>query len=216
MHDLVKIFGTNIKAMEILSLIHGLKRVVRQGFYDQEIEQVKKYCTDHNLFLVRSEFKVILEDIEKDFSNKGIYVDKDDPREGMYFYYISKDELLAYSAAMYEINSDDYNLGVILGYPKCCIDFFLKHKEVQQGLSYNYEKPILENSNGVEFPFYTNIFQRHKDICLISHFPCSLNCSESIELAKANFNLLEKDISEEVRKGLFGEVLLHDKKIIFR
>ena len=106
------VFLTRIKSLEILSLLNNIKPVVRQGFYDDELARVKRFCRDNNLFLVESEFKVL--PFETGFSDKGQMVKKDN-KDAMSFVYISKDELLANTAALFEIKQDHLNLGKILG-----------------------------------------------------------------------------------------------------
>ena len=120
------IFGSQIKAQEILFLLHDLKAVVRQGFSEQELPAIVDFCKKNNLFLVKSRFKVLFADQEK-FSNKGLRVTETDQRQGMLFVYISKDERKALLAAYAEQINDHQQLGKLLGYPQCCVDFFCKN-----------------------------------------------------------------------------------------
>ena len=120
----MNIFGSKTKSEEILYLLHDLKEVVRQGYYEEELEPVENFCKENNLFLVRSRFKIQLSDghvraVSKSkireetvpdsshephsahlpigvhhYTNKGKRVDETE--QGMYFVYISKDEKLAY------------------------------------------------------------------------------------------------------------------------
>ncbi len=165
-------FTSKSKAQEIVLLLHDAKDVVRQGFYEQELVPVEKFCKEHSLFLVKSKFKVILTD-ENNFTNKGLRIPETDPQLGMYFVYISKDETKAYLASYYELINNHRDFGLLLGYPECCVDFFCRN------FSENNTNLQLKPTNP-----YTNITQRDEDAVLLSHFPCSSECEKSIEIGR--------------------------------
>jgi len=171
-------FGSKTKAQEILLLLHDAKKVVRHGFYEQELPRVEKFCNEQNLIIVKSKFKVLLAD-ETSYSNKGIRIPGDDKRPGMYFVYISKDEQKAWLASYYELMANDRDLGILLGYPHCCVDFFCKR------FSENNPNLQLKPTNP-----YTNLTKREQDCVLLSHFPCNSECPESIVLAKNYLNVI--------------------------
>lgn len=177
---LTPLFTSRTKAQEILLLLHDAKEVVRQGFYEQELPAVEQFCRQNNLYLVKSKFKVILTD-ENNFTNKGLRIPGNDPRAGMYFVYISKNETKAYLASYYELIDDHRKLGLLLGYPQCCVEFFCRN--------------FSENNTNLELQptkIYTNISKRDEDAVLLSHFPCSSDCEKSIGLGKRYLAVLEK------------------------
>ncbi|MBT4935484.1 DUF483 domain-containing protein [Candidatus Woesearchaeota archaeon] len=178
---LISIFGSKTKAQEILLIQKNVKDVVRQGFYEQELLKVEQYCKKKNLFCIRSKFKIVLAD-DTGYSNKGFRVPEQDARQGMYFVYISRDEEKAWLAAYYELINNHTDLGLLLGYPECCVKFF--------STQFNEH-----NSNPEHVPtnHFTNITKRDKDAVLISHFPCSSECEKSIELAKTYLAVLTKE-----------------------
>jgi len=168
--------------------------VVRQGFYTAELPAVERFCKDQDLFLVKSKFKVLLDEKEERFSNKCIRIREDDPRQGMYFVYISKDERQSLLACYAEMMNRNKELGELLGYPCCCIEFFCKN--------FNQDKTNLELK---PTNVWTNLSKREKDCVLLSHFPCSSECSFSIELAKKYFEVIRKvdpKRAEEIMKVL--------------
>lgn len=172
------IFGSKTKAQEILFLICGVKEVVRQGFYQREFLVVEKFCQENNLYCIKSNFKVLFADEEK-YSNKGFRIPETDSRAGMYFVYISKDEQKAWLAAYYELMNNDKELGLLLGYPSCCVDFFCRN--------FNEQKVNLQLRPK---NIFTNLTKREQDLVLISHFPCSSDCQQSIELAKKYLQII--------------------------
>lgn len=179
--QLATIFGSKSKAQEILLLLKDAKEVVRQGFYEAELSAIEEFCKENNLFLIKSKFKVLLEDKNQTFSNKGIRIPEDDSRPGMFFIYLSKDEQKALFASYAELTNNPAELGRLLGYPQCCIDFFCKN--------------FNENNTNLELPptnQWTNLSLRDKDAVLLSHFPCSSDCVESIKLAQKYFEAISQ------------------------
>lgn len=190
---LSNIFGSLTKALEIVYLLSDIKPVARQGFYEHEIPRIKRFCEANKLFVTLSPYKVVLMDKEKGYSNKGIKVLLNDEREGMIFAYISKDEEKAVLANCYEMKNNHAQLGYLLGYPKCCVEFFTKQEPVRSKHDNDYVVPMLESSEGKNFPFYNNVLLRDKDITLLNHFPCSFNCKESAELGKKHLAEIRKN-----------------------
>lgn len=183
--QLTTIFGSKTKAQEIVLLLKDAKEVVRQGFYEIELSAVEEFCKENNLSLVKSKFKVLLEDKNKIFSNKGIRIDEKDPRPGMWFVYLSKDEQKALFASYAELTNNHAELGRLLGYPSCCIEFFCRNfNETNTNLELSPTNP------------WTNLSLRDKDAVLLSHFPCNSDCVESVKLAQRYFEVISKNDSE--------------------
>ncbi|NQV90876.1 DUF483 domain-containing protein [Candidatus Woesearchaeota archaeon] len=190
------IFGSKTKAQEILFLQDGAKKVVRQGFYDHELPQVESYCKKHHLYLVKSRFKVILAD-DSSYSNKGIRIPETDKRPGMFFVYISKDEEKSWLAAYHEMMNNSGELGKVLGYPKCCVEYFTKHfSDIYTDLQKQPTNP------------WTNLSKRDKDSVLISHFPCDTDCHESMKIARMNLDIItahDPKRAKEMMKELWSK-----------
>jgi hypothetical protein len=195
--ELASIFGSKTKAQEILLLLKNRKEIVRQGFYEEELHKVESFCRENFLFLVRSRFKVLLDDFDDDsgnYSNRGLRVPETDPRRGMYFVYISKDEGAAWQASFHEQTEHHQKLGWILGYPPCCVEYFCRN------FSASNPNPIHDDPDP-----YLDLSKREQDLVLISHFPCSSECAESLAIAKSNLELLERAApkrAEELKRGL--------------
>ena len=183
--QLSSVFGSKTKAQEVLFLLQVLKEVVRQGFYEPELPAVEMFCRNKKLFAVKSRFKVLLADKVEEtladghYSNKGVRISEQDPRPGMYFVYISKDERKAWLASYYERIRNDQELGLLLGYPSCCVDFFCQHFNAQK-----------TNLQAAPANLWTNLTKRDQDAVLLSHFPCTSDCKESIIIAMKNLNFL--------------------------
>ena len=188
-------FGSQSKAQEMMFLLHDLKDVVRHGYYEHELPKIEKFCSENGLVVEKSQFKVVL--AENGFTNKGFRVPLSDSREGMLFVYISKDLEKAHLAAYYELMQNDRDLGKVLGYPSCCVEFFVN--------SFSSSNPNPEHQ---PINMFTNLTKREKDIVLISHFPCKSECLESCGIAKKNLDLLMK-IDSERAKTVVNELRVH-------
>lgn len=160
--------------------MHDLKPVVRQGFYEEELYAVEEFCKQNRLFVTKSSFKVVLDD-KNPYTNKGLPVQEQDDRRGMYFVYISKEEQKAWLANYFELINNHEQLGLLLGYPQCCIDFFCRNFNAENT---NLELPPTNP--------YTNLSRREDDLVVLSHFPCSSECPESIALAQRYLSVLKK------------------------
>ena len=218
LEHLRNVFGSYSKALEIALVKRGIKPVVRQGFYDNEIGKVKDYCRANGLAYETAPYKVVIADPNKRFSNKGFKARVDDPRRGMYFIYISRDENKAATARVLEMKDDKRRLGLLLGYPECCVEFFIENFRERSKLDNNYTVPALKNSQGNRFPFFNNIFKRHKDAVLISHFPHSFDCEASKNIAKRNLRLLDDLDPAIATKFIFelkGKIRIGNREIEF-
>ena len=169
--------------------MQNAKEVVRQGFFKQELFRVEQFCHKNNLYLVKSTFKVLFAD-ESVYSNQGIRIPEDDQRPGMYFVYISKDEQKAWLASYYELMQNHADLGLVLGYPSCCVNFF----------SSTFQK----NPNPQHAPTnpYTNLSKREQDLVILSHFPCHTECRESIKLGEKYLQAIYAFDKERARELL--------------
>ncbi len=210
------IFGSKTKAQELLFLLQDVKEIVRQGFYESELPAVETFCQEHNLYCIKSKFKVLFADEEK-YSNKGFRIPETDSRPGMYFVYISKDEQKAWLAAYYELMNSDKELGLLLGYPSCCVDFFCRNFNKRDpgfnknNASFNKNNTNFnkngagfnKNNTNLQLPpknLFTNLTKREQDLVLISHFPCSSDCPKSIELAKKHLQVIYAVDKERARE----------------
>lgn len=179
-NSLSRIFGSRAKAQEIILLIEELKPVVRQGFYADELPLIVDFCNANRINIVRSEFLVRTDDADKGFSNKGLLI-SDSSDHGMFFLYLSKDRVLAEHAAHHEKHNDHRSLGLLLGYPECCIMFFIENFSAENA-------DLVKPSDNA----YTNLSLRDKDYVLLSHFPCSPRCSGSLLLAEKYLEAIKK------------------------
>ncbi len=218
LHSLRKIFGSNIKALEILYILEGVKPAGRIMVKEDDKEGIFSFLEDKGLSFSVSDFKVIKQDKEKPYSDKAIKVPIDSDKKGYFFVYISKDKEKTTEAKRLEGEGKHEELGVLLGYPRCCSVFFSDHFEEESRKDNDYTLRALGKSEGFEFPFFSNIAARHFDLSLLSHFPCSFNCEKSVEIAENHLEVVErydKEIAEIIRGMLKGAVVYTENEGVF-
>jgi hypothetical protein len=187
---LQKVFHSLIKSLEVLYVIEGAKPCARILVHEDELKKVGDFLDETKLNHSVSDFKALKQPIQNSFySDSSNKIQKNDSRKGYFFVYLSKDKKLADKAKIAEGNNDHAGLGLALGYPKCCCEFFQKNfNEKNTDLALD----TLGNSDGFEFSFFNNIAARHFDVSLLSHFPHSFQCGSSIRIAKKNLEILKK------------------------
>ena len=190
LQNLKTIFKSNIKSLEILYVLENIKPCARILVYEDKLSNILDFLKSNDLGFSVSNFKLKKIFNENSFySDKSVKIEKDSLEKGYFFVYISRIKELAEKAKAYEENNMHFELGMVLGYPKCCCEFFKKNFNENNA---DLTLETLRNSEGFEFPFYTNIAARHFDISLLSHFPCSFNCKFSIDMGIENLNLIKK------------------------
>ena len=187
---LQQIFHSITKSLEVLYVIEDLKPCARILVFEDEISKVADFLKRSKMSHAISDFKVLKHTTQSDFySDKSIKIPKNDARKGYFFIYLSKSKETAEKAKLAEDSNNHKELGLLLGYPKCCCEFFDENfNEKNTDLTLK----TLENSDGYEFTFYNNIAARHFDVSLLSHFPHSFECKPSIEIAKNNLKIINK------------------------
>lgn len=188
--QLQQIFHSIIKSLEVLYVIEGIKPCARVLIFEGEMDKVVDFLNENKLYAIISDFKVIKQNVQSEFySDKSIKISKDSAQKGYFFVYLSKNKETAEKAKLMEENNKHKELGLLLGYPKCCCKFF-ENNFNEKNTDLTLE--ILKNSNGFEFPFYNNIAARHFDVALLSYFPHSFECKPSIKIAKNNLKTIQK------------------------
>ena len=185
----LSLFGSRIKVMEVLLVKQGIKPVARLLCNEIKLASTLSLLGQEGLFAALSGFKVIKDPSQGIYADRSLKVSKDDPRQGYVFLYVSKDNDKAMKAKEWEEKGDHRELGQALGYPQCCGDFFGVHFDKNHT---DLTLDALQNSDGFEFPFQMNIAARHFDAVLLSHFPCSFRCKDSLDIAKKNLEVLER------------------------
>ncbi|MBU0461696.1 MAG: DUF483 domain-containing protein [Nanoarchaeota archaeon] len=164
--DKISLLDGRINFCEVLYVASGLKPVTRFLLSEQNLDEAKGFIESLGL----SVYAPCMMTSDKGMLKRMIY--------------IAKKEEDAHDALAAELEGDHERLGILLGYPECCIKFFVRNQEKARMMYDDYTLLALENSFTKYLPFYTNISLRYFDCMFINHFPCSFNCSRSLESAK--------------------------------
>lgn len=200
---LQQIFRSITKSLEVLYVIEGVKPCARILVFEDELNKVIDFLKYNKINAAISDFKVIKQNTQSEFySDKSIKIPKNAVQKGYFLVYLSKNSGTAEKAKLMEEANNHFELGSLLGYPKCCCDFFEENFNEKNA---DLTLKTLRNSNGCEFPFCTNVAARHFDVALLSHFPHSFECAPSIETARNNLKIINRHSKELA--ALFSGIL---------
>ena len=214
LRSLKNTFKSAIKSLEILYVLENSKPCARILANEDELKKIFDCLHNNSLEFSISNFKLKKINNEGYYSDKSVKIRKDSLEKGYFILYISKVKELCEKAKAYEENGMHFELGMVLGYPKCCCKFFSENFNED---NYDLTLNILKNSGGFEFPFYANIAARHFDVSLLSHFPCSFNCKYSINIAKENLEIIKGYSIQkaEIFENIMKSAVLYTQNGIF-
>ncbi len=186
-----------IVAREVITVANGFKSM-RTHVNQNEINNWERILTNHGLsFQLSNEISYLL--IEKNNSWSNLII----PKNAVHKYptiSIAKNHSLYISIKKKELselinsdlNRDDEKMGSLLSIPSCCIKFFCDNyfSAYKNNLDFI---PIIFNNTIGKNNYWCNIISQYFNYSLISHFPCSFNCSKTIDIAKKNYLLLKEN-----------------------
>jgi hypothetical protein len=79
-------------------------------------------------------------------------------------------------------NNDELGIGELLGYPKCCSEFYKRTWVDEAWRDSTYPMSL----GGAEGPVEANILLRWLGIRFVRHLPCSFTCEETVRVGKEN------------------------------
>ncbi|MBT5023560.1 DUF483 domain-containing protein [Candidatus Woesearchaeota archaeon] len=168
--DLLAVFENPMDAINVYFAHLGLKPVSRFELVisDDVLIWLSSACEKLGLHFVYSDFLV------------------GDKR----FVYFSKDLALVEKAKVYESNQDDYNLGLLLGYPECCARFYMKNYGLAEQFFHKDHTIItMQNSESASDVYFgLNYLLRFFGLLLIDFYPCSFQCGCAIDIANGYFD----------------------------
>jgi|GEM_PF-1505605 len=199
-------FNENI--FEILYVYHSIKQAARLiVFSDRDLKELSHLLKSHRLAYAIQDYKVKVE-LENDkcrYTNRGLLIPLSE-RHGSFIVYISRHITFAERAKRLE-RLNNTHFGKILGYPSCCIDFYLAELKREPE---NHEFSIKSPWELRQYPFVNNQFLRYLDKVILSHFLCSPGCGESEEIGRERFALIERydpDKAQTLRQELSSLVI---------
>lgn len=201
---------------EILFVHHSLKPVCRLLLYKEELNRMRRICRSYNFHYSIAHYKLAdSDDIGRmGFQNTGMKVSLENP-DGRFIVYFSLSEQDALKARDLE-ETDVAGFGAVLGYPGCCIRFFVDNMVEQAGKNMDF---ILPACRGIGvYPYVNNRCVRYFGITVLSHFPCDFNCEKSRKLGELYLSLIKKYddvIAEKFERELKSFVLYTEDEGIY-
>jgi hypothetical protein len=156
--------------VDMISFLNGKKAVIRSRSYNR-FEKIDIVLKKFNINFL--------------FDDKG-------------YVFFAKDQNLLQKAFELDISpySHEVEFGKLLGYPLCCIRKIKSLGEINiDKYSEKFSQELLRN----DADDHLNIKFYEQGIALISHIPCSTNCSESLSLAYSNKKII--DTMLYIKKG---------------
>lgn len=182
--DLNTVCRDQISSLQLFYVCENVKPLVRLNIYEDQLEFYKMFCIHNSLFYRVSDYKVAEKDGRVGYTSKKDWVSRDSVA-GFHYIYITKDP------AMLKIDFDilsDYSFGELLGYPKCCLCAYDANAEKVRKNNIDFTALAIDSLQPA--PFYVNTLIRYFRYAFIQHFPCSIECNESLETGKTLYNLL--------------------------
>lgn len=171
--------------IEFCNLILRKKRLVRTSVEKSNENHFLKEIDKLNLKFVTTPER-LMNVKKKVWFNSG---------RSMNYVYISKDENIAKKGASLEMDlittESLIQIGELFGYPSCCVESLNIHLFSQNIFPY----PLLIYKKTTEHDYrLNNLFHEcliKPNFTLISHFPCTYICKESIKIAENNIRIVD-------------------------
>lgn len=177
--QVIEVFGSQISAIEFIFLVHGLKSSARIPILEQKKEALVALCASFSFHVRISEKRY------SPFKGNGYCNSATEApgfglswRQNSYFEaYISPHDNISRELEACCKNNDHRRVGALLGYPSCCVDFFMIYFALGQLNSMDFSPLIPAKTKRANW--YTNTFARPFGATIIDHFPCKYNCQET-------------------------------------
>ena len=181
---------SNQAVFEVLFVYHSLKPVCRFLLSRERLNSLRRISRKFGFSVTIQDYKY--GDFEdrgrRGFQNIGIKVPLD-KSHGRFIVYISLNSREGESAKKYEReNGGDF--GKTLGYPQCCIDFFMESIKEQRNKNMDFIIPACKKLS--VYPFVNNRCIRYFGWTVLSHFPCSFGCEESQKMGESFHDLINQ------------------------
>lgn len=149
------------------------KFVTLQSCTPEEYPTLSQWATHHRLVCVTLD----RQGASQVYSNATIPVQPGQPWN--YRIAIGRGDAVQSFLEFYQ-KSNNTAMGLLLGFPQCCCDFF-EHYWVDKG--YRDLTPVMSNEGHDKY-YECNILLRHLGVRAVSHLPCSFRCLNTVATAQ--------------------------------
>jgi hypothetical protein len=184
-----------------------LNRVIRFEIFLRDIHRISKWTDklELNYSVSNNSYNFVQDNGMENWSSTVTPCSDNDPL-AMRFVYFNFDKKKCEQAKRFDENEDDFNLGLLLKYPKCCVESYMNWQATGK-------KPdpisILTDSFklGGQLQSFNlpNPFTRYINFGLHSHFPCSCHCEETKSNSYASLRVMTLNFPEIAKKFIASE-----------
>lgn len=194
-----------------------LNKLVRMEIFENDLPKVSEMANNLGLNVEISDkkYKVVLDENMDSWASSLVQSNIIDTN-AMHLVYFHYDKKKCKAAKLYDDKDDDYKLGLILNYPICCVESYLKWQTSNEEI--DPISTIIDSNqfNGSIYNFEApNPFTRYIGSGLISHFPCSIHCAATKKLSQNSLNILHTNypiIARRILKLEKSLVIFHKRK----
>ncbi|MEZ9789587.1 hypothetical protein BCT04_03315 [Vibrio breoganii] len=190
--EVYKLVGSRVSALEFLYILSGIKNASRLIVHSSNITLFTELCQRNDLIVVFSDSCFAIPSATSYQNSIGKLT-----KECDYYYkeaYISVTESEVVNLKEATSGNDHRKVGVLLDYPICCIDFFMSWFALGQLKGMDFTSFI--SCGDKVYPYELNIFSKEFDACFLSHFPCSIDCSDSLKQAQVRKHFVQSNFPE--------------------
>lgn len=166
---------------------------VRIEFLNKNIDDLKPILAYFGLsYSVSNKCFRITIDSGMDLWSSSLEDCSDSEPDAMRLVYLHPTQSICDKTKLLDEKNDDLHLGLELHYPECCVEAYCKWQTDNEDID-----PITTITNAFSFDgalkFYDfpNPFSRYFGLGLYSHFPCSLTCQATKQVAKKSLDNLQ-------------------------
>jgi len=177
-------FG-RINTANLLYVASGLKPCARMTVSKRDLPAFTEFIHHLSLKLLVGFNDISQSVANSEYSEWCQYKIRDIHYNGAVFVYIGKDVRVLQTLRYYDEECDNTKVGLLLGYPKCCISHYKRSITHDGDYHLHYEE-------GQAYAHVMNIFSFSFDSCYFEHIPCSLSCRPTQQTSEKKEQFLKE------------------------
>lgn len=179
-------FG-KVNMASLLYVKHGLKKNARFSIEKSQIKLVLEIATHLGLKCVVGYNDILKKKSELGYSEWCEYVPRHVDTNACVFIYVGRNQRTLEELRYYDEENNDCKVGLLLGYPICCIKHYKKF--ILKNTDHYFNRRLSE----ISYSYLSNYFSFCLDATFFDHIPCSLDCSSTMCIAKENEVILKHE-----------------------
>ena len=180
--------------IERMSVVHGLRQSTLDSINSDQLVPLIDEYKQYGIFIV----PLAREGISRSYSSTTTNYTPGKPYRLRVVFTKSEELAKEWYDVWNTVPLDNRRIGELLGYPPCCIDFYMKYWVDQKFVDTSWvmatDKLNLSNEDRIihikeDTPPECNILWRWQGVRLVSHLPCSFDCQHTVDIGMKNAEL---------------------------